>query len=401
MNSFYRMGILLRSYFSARQVFPVCCVLVFAVSCAMAQMPPAGGQPPGQMAEPVQTPPDTVMIQLVGPESWPAPVALQVWPDTLTFGDQVAVILDFPSPVADFAADSLQTNIDWLVPENLLGTPPRGGLAGFWDRLTRRQPEFDLSTADIPPVAENQWRAVVPVRLYRAGPFQIGWSTAERPRSELGLVVGRVQQMGQTAVIRSPRAMGWYGWRLVGILLAVTLLTALACWLWRRRRPRLPGPQDRSLPIPAYLDTAVQLWQLYNEQLPARGEGKKFLDRLTSCLRSYLSDRYQISAGELTADEIRAALSGLGYRPAPPAELVRLLKTADDLRFRPQSVDAEFCRQQFVQALLLIASVRIVARFTPVPADRQLAGDLAWSKLHDGLDITRAGSSDSREVADD
>jgi len=339
------------------------------------------------MDVPEVAPPDTATIHITGLESWPAPTALYVWPDTLNFGDPVALILDFPQAVAEFSPDSLQVDVDWLLPWKQSSAAPRTGLIGWWDRLTNWQPEFDLSAADIPAVAEGRWRAVVPVRLYRAGPFQIGWSTAALPVSEIGLVVGRVQEMGQSAVIRSPRAMGWYGWRLAGILVAGILLTLLIWWLWRRRQPRQLGPQDRHLPIPAYLDTAVQLWQLYSEQLPARGDGKQFLDRLSACMRSYLSDRYQISAAELTASEIRSTLSQLGYKPARPSEFTRLLKRSDDLRFCPQPVTAEFCRQQLVEVLVLIASVRIAARFTPVPAEQQIAGDLAWSKLFDGLGI--------------
>jgi len=153
-------------------------------------------------------------------------------------------------------------------------------------------------------------------------------------------------------------------------------------WKFRQRRRHLvTGPVPRPVPPPAYLDTAKALWQLHMEELPAKGEGRAFLDRLATQLRHYLVGRFGIGAAEMTPQEINTALVARGYSPRIGRAFGGLLAACDRPRYAPQQVAPALCHDLFVQAIELVGQVRVEARFTPVPAKLALVGQKSWSHL--------------------
>ena len=115
--------------------------------------------------------------------------------------------------------------------------------------------------------------------------------------------------------------------------------------------------------------------------MPARGEGRQFLDRLARLLRGYLVERFRIRATELTADEIVPAALRHGYASVRLAPFATVLARADSRRFSPTPTTAEQCRRLLVRSVALIDAVRITPPLVPVDPALLVAGDQAWSRL--------------------
>jgi hypothetical protein len=160
------------------------------------------------------------------------------------------------------------------------------------------------------------------------------------------------------------------------------LAGAVALWLWLRRRLRRgTAVVDRPLPAPGWMPAAIALWRLDQEDLPARGNGRVFLDRLAAILRAYLAARFYLAACESTAAELAAAVDGSGWPSMPLRDFVALIAAADGDRFAPGRIEPARCRADLARAVALISAVRIDPRYTAVPAALRVDAEAAWSGL--------------------
>jgi hypothetical protein len=137
--------------------------------------------------------------------------------------------------------------------------------------------------------------------------------------------------------------------------------------------------------------------------LPAKGEGRLFLDRLANILRRYLVGRYCIGASEMTSQEVAESMRRRGYGEQEARAFSELLRMCDERRYGPSSIDGAFCRTLLRSALQLLARVRIVARFTTVPARLAVEGQKCWSRLRElpGLHLAEGDSLAREEVSGD
>ncbi len=356
-----------------RRGLGVVLALGLTVGVGLAQGPRLMPAPPDSAA----APPDTAVATLSGPSAWGRPEAIRLWPTSSRFGAVSAVVLDFPQRVASFAADSLDLGAPWLVP----ATPQRSADRPWWRRLLSHEPRVDgPDVSDLPPAAPGTWRTVVPARVYRTGPVRVAW--AGGAIGEVVQVAGVLSDPSAVADIRDPRGLGWYRLRMLVALLAA-LLIVLLVWRLRRRRRRAALPPDRPLVPPAWYAAAHALWGLDADDLPARGMGRDFLDRLAGILRAYLAGRFWLPAPELTAQEIAVAALESGWPKAWLRGFVTLIAAADADRYAPSPIDAARCRRDLTTALSLIAAVRIEARYTPVDVMVRTAGEEGWERLQE------------------
>jgi hypothetical protein len=229
-----------------------------------------------------------------------------------------------------------------------------------------------------PSPAAGAWRTVVPIRLYATGPAQIVWR--DGPGTGVFPVRGRLATTEKPAAVRDPRDLGWYAGRIILVLLA--LVGIAAGWWWLRRRLRRGAAiADRPLPAPDWMAAAIDLWRLEQEDLPARGEGRAFLDRLAAILRAYLAARFYLPACESTASELAAIIEDCGWPVAPLRDFVALIAAADGDRFAPGRIEPTRCRTDLTRAVALISAVRSEPRYTPVPAALRVEAEAAWNGL--------------------
>lgn len=353
--------------------------------------PPGGG--PGQAGHPPYTSPssppaepDTALGILSAPPGWPTPAAIAVWPDTVIFGDQVTVVVDYPVSAPEVDADSLVFEADWLLAAEDF-TP--GDSAGWLTTVRRWLSKSSPPLPDEFPESRGQ-RLTRRLRLFRSGPCRIGWVDDASLHSPVVHVVSRLGAGSEPVAIRQPRSLGWH-WVWLGVLLGgLVLLIWLTWWLRKHRRAERVGPEHTPIPPPAYLTTAIDLWDLYSAELPAKGQGREFLDRLARILRSFLLARFGITAEEMTAGEVRIALHRRGYRMDAGEEFFQLLQKCDSRRYAPVRVDPRYCQEMLKRSIFLVTEVKIDARFSVVPADLAVSGEKSWSRLTQLIDTTES-----------
>jgi hypothetical protein len=321
--------------------------------------------------------PDTVLGLLITPPGWPTPSAIEVWPDTVFFGDQVTVVVDYPDSAPEVAVDSLVFEADWLLAdEEFAPEEPSGWLAHVRRWLGQSSPPLP----DTFPQSTGQ-RLTRRLRLFRSGPCRIGWADDTGLRSPVVHVLSRLGADSKPVAIRQPRSLGWR-WFWISVLLGgLVLLLRLLWWLRKGRRAEPSGPEHTPIPPPAYLATAIALWDLYTAELPAKGQGREFLDRLARIIRSFLLARFGITAEEKTASEVRIALHQRGYRMDAGEGFVQLLHDCDSRRYAPGGVEPSYCLAMLKRAVWLVTVVKIDARFSVVPADLAVSGEKSWSRL--------------------
>jgi len=305
--------------------------------------------PPPQAA----APPDTLVLSLGAGRDVPAPELRAAGPDSVLFGGEIVVRCVFPTATGEGVLDSLVSRTPWAEIVSLAeGDAPDGG-------------GTEVS---------------IGLRLGRAGPYRLAW--ADGPHTEQVFhVLGRLAPEDQPSPLREPRRLGWYGWRL--LLAFLVALAVLLFWLRLRRRRAVEPGEGEPLPPPAWMEAAVALRDLADGGLDARGEGRAYLHELDLIYRRFLSGRFHIGAVEMTPDEVAGALRLRRHPEAVPTRAADILTRCDLLRFSPGEVPLADCRTQLCAVVEAVADTRVLARYTPVPPDLEVAARLGWQRLQE------------------
>jgi len=311
---------------------------------------------------------DTAVAVFEIPETLRGVVALHALQDTVAFGDVLQIALDFPSSLDTIPDLVPVADVPWLVPD----IPKK---RGFWARLTggkadKVSDKWGLAEAE-GPRSFHSWR------IYRTQPFRIQVGEALSP---VITVSGLVPGTGDIAGIRAPRPVGFSLAIILGLLVLLGLVI-LAAWLvWDRGR-RGAALEDWTLPVPAWLTAAIELRDLYWAGDLARGDSRAFLDRLAGVARRFMAARYRVAAQEMTGREIINACAGRGHPVSDPGAFARMIDELDHRRYNPEAATPAWCREQAIVLFEQMGKVRVLPRFTEVPAELLLEGEKAWSEL--------------------
>lgn len=127
-------------------------------------------------------------------------------------------------------------------------------------------------------------------------------------------------------------------WKLIlaGILL-VALLVFVWFYFYKNRKTKIPEGAAKVPPEKAHEKALRQLQELKDQHLPEQGKVKEYYSGLSDIIRTYLEERYGITAMEQTTDELLSMLkkqteSRAELRKVRP-ELKMILRTADLAKF--------------------------------------------------------------------
>ena len=141
------------------------------------------------------------------------------------------------------------------------------------------------------------------------------------------------------------------------------IILALVLWLVASllyRYMRRCETEVRVMPkIPAHIVANKALVELNNRKLWQNGKFKQYYTGLTTIIRVYISDRWGISAMELTTDEIIEALVGIEIPFDSRLALVSLLRTADMVKFAKAEPEAEENEENYLRAYYFVENTKL------------------------------------------
>lgn len=152
-----------------------------------------------------------------------------------------------------------------------------------------------------------------------------------------------------------------------GIVIALGVIGYAAYRYLTKRKPIPPVEEYVRPRKPAHVVALEELALLKEKRLWQQGKIKEYYSEVTEILRRYVENRFGVMALEQTTDEILHALSGVSMEDGILAQMERMLRTADLVKF---------------------------ARYQPGVADHENMMTIAY----DVVERTRASSSSAQKM---
>ncbi len=156
--------------------------------------------------------------------------------------------------------------------------------------------------------------------------------------------------------IRMPGELNWLWWTLAGVVLA----GVLAVWWFRRKRQT-----EAAAPVPM-VPPHIRARQKLAEALQFISDPDRFCTAVSSTLRVYLEERFQLHAPERTTEEFLVELQG---SPALNAEqkksLQNFLQSCDLVKFARFEPTESTLRELHDAALRLVDETQFVEPVAP------------------------------------
>ncbi len=132
-------------------------------------------------------------------------------------------------------------------------------------------------------------------------------------------------------------------------LLGLLAMFFIGKYLMNRKSTEEDTEQERvpEVIIPAHIKAVEALQKLDIEQLWQKGEVKAYQSELTHIMRAYVTDRYEISALEMTSGELKKALQNLNISDELITSMNDIMQIADIVKFAKGQVGDEI-NQKFM-----------------------------------------------------
>ena len=285
-------------------------------------------------------------------------VTARVEPDSIGIGDRFELVIDVEKDlvqVVEFPVFEQRTEYFELLDGNL----PVDTLAREGRRLKLRkryrlaafeEGRFNLGRAQVLYADKNIVDTL--------------WSGGDSLKLEVGtfLIDSTSQSIydlkpQQTLPFRFGEISGYLCWG----LLALALLGA-AVWLLRRwlaaRGKRIGDLFRPAPPQPPHVVAIKALERLHHQKLWQNNRHKEYYSELTDILRTYISNRWEIGAREMTTDEIVAAMRGVELPDKAAIDLVTILRNGDLVKFAKDTPDAEQNENDYLKSYYFVEETK-------------------------------------------
>lgn len=163
------------------------------------------------------------------------------------------------------------------------------------------------------------------------------------------------------APIETPLLLGEVQGYIEFIFLAGIVLAAVIYLIANRKRKE-KAEQTKALPTePPHLKAIRELEALHNQKIWQNNKHKLYYTRLTDILREYLLGRYEIRALEMTSDEIMDAVKGITLSAKNSADLNKILRLADYVKFAKHIPTPEENEEAYYAAYYFVEETKQVA----------------------------------------
>src|SRR5262249_42269535 len=142
-----------------------------------------------------------------------------------------------------------------------------------------------------------------------------------------------------------------FPWMSIAFTLFGLLLLVLGKQLWTDYQAKKAKAKELSLEE----RTIQNLYAIDSQNLPAKGEYKKFYTQLTQQIRSYIEQKYHLPVTTETTEEfLQAAAQKPEFQPSFKELISQFLINADQIKFADKPADQQECKQAYESALQLI-----------------------------------------------
>jgi hypothetical protein len=145
----------------------------------------------------------------------------------------------------------------------------------------------------------------------------------------------------------------------VYIILGLALMAAVAYYFYRlkKQKQRIPV-EEKPVIVPPHIKALEALRLLENEQVWQKGMIKEYQSRLTDIIRTYLEDRYQISAMEMTSFEIQESLEKVNFERKYNDDLTYILQIADLVKFAKATPEGSIHADFMAKAVAFVENTK-------------------------------------------
>jgi hypothetical protein len=173
-------------------------------------------------------------------------------------------------------------------------------------------------------------RWVIPSMTVEAGNKKIKTDTLSVFVSPVSLKDSTYHDIKEIISVPEVKTPWWY-WVLGAITLAV--LIAAALYFFKKRKPAVAVVKEEVIKMSPIEQARQSLKLLKQEQLPGKGELKKYYIQLQDILRVYMQRRYAMSTMQKTTSELLVQLKDIGISEEPLSRTAEVLRIGDAVKF--------------------------------------------------------------------
>ncbi len=144
-------------------------------------------------------------------------------------------------------------------------------------------------------------------------------------------------------------------WIVILAILVVIGVIAFGVWWYIKRKRALRAARKA---VPPHLRAINSLENIRNQKLWQSGQVKEYFSAITDVLRTYMEDRYGISAMEMTSKEILAALRSMHTEEKLLKSMGELFAMADLAKFAKATPEAEECETAYFDAYYYVEQTK-------------------------------------------
>ncbi len=152
-----------------------------------------------------------------------------------------------------------------------------------------------------------------------------------------------------------------------GLLTLVVLVIAIlvARRILAARGKKLSDLFKPTPPLPPHTEAIKALESLHNQKLWQNEKYKEYYSALSDILRHYIARRYEITAMEMTSEEIIAAAKEIDLPSKSSIDLTTLLRDADLVKFAKATPDGEENEAHYWRAYYFVEETKIQEEVDP------------------------------------
>ncbi len=163
---------------------------------------------------------------------------------------------------------------------------------------------------------------------------------------------------------RFDEVKGYLKWGLIILVIVAAILYYVIKALAARGK-KLTDLFKPTPPLPPHIEAIKALEELHNQKMWQNEKYKEYYSTLSNILRHYIARRFEITAMEMTSEEIIEAMKGVDIPSKSSMDLTALLRDADLVKFAKATPEGEENEAHYYRAYYFVEETKIQEDVVP------------------------------------